>query len=138
MEQGRFALENAKKVVDYFSEIFDLDYPLPKVDLLAVHEFVIISCSFIISVDGMEDRKLTRLFESLTELWRIGDSLLIGRLPCCSMRRHQIRGTRTVLHMLLLTVRLFISIFSLDLLLTGPYRTCSPMVWKSCHYGLVV
>lgn len=63
VEQGRFALENAKKVVDYFSEIFDLDYPLPKVDLLAVHEFVIISCSFIISVDGTEDRKLTRLFE---------------------------------------------------------------------------
>lgn len=59
MEQGRFALENAKKVVDYFSEIFDLDYPLPKVDLLAVHEFVIISYSFIISVDGTEGRKLT-------------------------------------------------------------------------------
>lgn len=37
--QGRFALKNAKKIVDYFSEIFDLDYPLPKVDLLAVHEF---------------------------------------------------------------------------------------------------
>jgi aminopeptidase N len=39
-EQGRFALENAHKIVDYFSEIFHIDYPLPKVDLLAVHEFV--------------------------------------------------------------------------------------------------
>ncbi|KAL7268922.1 hypothetical protein RUND412_008436 [Rhizina undulata] len=39
VEQGRFALENAKKIVDYFSEIFHIDYPLPKVDLLAVHEF---------------------------------------------------------------------------------------------------
>lgn len=38
-EQGRFALENAAKVVDYFSEVFDIDYPLPKVDMLAVHEF---------------------------------------------------------------------------------------------------
>jgi aminopeptidase N len=55
--QGEFALENAKKIVDYFSEvriahlgssvamltfkkIFDIEYPLPKVDLLAVHEFV--------------------------------------------------------------------------------------------------
>ncbi|RPA99973.1 hypothetical protein L873DRAFT_1835141 [Choiromyces venosus 120613-1] len=38
-EQGRFALHNAKKIVDYFSEIFHIDYPLPKVDLLAVHEF---------------------------------------------------------------------------------------------------
>jgi hypothetical protein len=26
--------------VDYFSEVFQIDYPLPKVDLLAVHEFV--------------------------------------------------------------------------------------------------
>lgn len=38
-EQGRFALQNAHQVVDYFSEIFGIDYPLPKADLLAVHEF---------------------------------------------------------------------------------------------------
>ncbi|KAF8431269.1 peptidase family M1-domain-containing protein [Terfezia claveryi] len=37
--QGKFALDNAAKIVDYFSEIFDIEYPLPKVDLLAVHEF---------------------------------------------------------------------------------------------------
>jgi len=39
-EHGRFALENAHKIVDYFSDIFKIDYPLPKIDLLAVHEFV--------------------------------------------------------------------------------------------------
>ncbi len=38
-EQGRYALEHAPKTIDYFSEIFDIDYPLPKSDLLAVHEF---------------------------------------------------------------------------------------------------
>jgi aminopeptidase N len=38
-EQGRFALENCHQVVDYFSDIFKIDYPLPKIDLLAVHEF---------------------------------------------------------------------------------------------------
>ncbi|KAM0255025.1 hypothetical protein ACHAQJ_006173 [Trichoderma viride] len=38
-EQGRWALEHAPKIIDYFSEIFDIDYPLPKSDLLAVHEF---------------------------------------------------------------------------------------------------
>jgi len=38
-EQGRFALEHAHKTVDYFSEVFGIDYPLPKSDLLAVHEF---------------------------------------------------------------------------------------------------
>ncbi|KAF2085743.1 hypothetical protein K490DRAFT_46004 [Saccharata proteae CBS 121410] len=38
-EQGRFALEHAHKTVDYFSEIFRIEYPLPKVDLIAVHEF---------------------------------------------------------------------------------------------------
>ncbi|KAH7117766.1 peptidase family M1-domain-containing protein [Dendryphion nanum] len=38
-EQGTFALENCHQIVDYFSEVFQVDYPLPKVDLLAVHEF---------------------------------------------------------------------------------------------------
>ena len=38
-EQGRWALEHAPKIIDYFSKIFDIDYPLPKSDLLAVHEF---------------------------------------------------------------------------------------------------
>ncbi|KAI9831218.1 MAG: hypothetical protein M1819_005146 [Sarea resinae] len=56
-EQGRFALKNAHQIVDYYSEVrrftslklnkpltdirqvFRIDYPLPKVDLLAVHEF---------------------------------------------------------------------------------------------------
>lgn len=57
VEQGKLALEASHQVVDYFSEvrvhgfvarrtfanmlqIFQIDYPLPKVDLLAVHEFV--------------------------------------------------------------------------------------------------
>ncbi|KAL9022116.1 MAG: hypothetical protein Q9185_000734 [Variospora sp. 1 TL-2023] len=57
-DQARFGLKNACQVVDYFSEvwhlepidtfgrsqhstqIFGIDYPLPKLDLLAVHEFV--------------------------------------------------------------------------------------------------
>ncbi|KAK5163609.1 uncharacterized protein LTR77_010558 [Saxophila tyrrhenica] len=38
-QQGMLALESAHQIVDYFSEIFGIDYPLPKVDLLAVHEF---------------------------------------------------------------------------------------------------
>ncbi|KAJ2902484.1 Alanine/arginine aminopeptidase [Zalerion maritima] len=38
-EQGRWALEHAPKIIDYFSNIFGIDYPLPKSDLLAVHEF---------------------------------------------------------------------------------------------------
>lgn len=37
--QGEWALQHAPKIIDYFSEIFDIDYPLPKSDLLAVHEF---------------------------------------------------------------------------------------------------
>ncbi|CZS77032.1 unnamed protein product [Fusarium graminearum] len=38
-EQGQWALEHAPKIIDFFSEIFDIDYPLPKSDLIAVHEF---------------------------------------------------------------------------------------------------
>lgn len=38
-DQGRYALEHAHKTIDLFSEIFQIEYPLPKSDLLAVHEF---------------------------------------------------------------------------------------------------
>ncbi|RDL38483.1 Metalloproteases (Zincins), catalytic [Venustampulla echinocandica] len=37
--QAEYALQHAPQTIDYFSEIFDIDYPLPKADLLAVHEF---------------------------------------------------------------------------------------------------
>lgn len=38
-EQGQWALQHAPKVIDFFSESFDIEYPLPKSDILAVHEF---------------------------------------------------------------------------------------------------
>ncbi|PCH04577.1 protein of unknown function DUF3358 [Penicillium occitanis (nom. inval.)] len=38
-EQARYALECAHKTVDYFSELFGIEYPLPKSDLLCVHAF---------------------------------------------------------------------------------------------------
>lgn len=38
-EQGRWALEHAPKYIDFYSERFDIDYPLPKSDILAAHEF---------------------------------------------------------------------------------------------------
>lgn len=50
-EQGKLALESAHQVVDYFSEIFRIEYPLPKVDLLAVHEFV--CCPPLCRIDDM-------------------------------------------------------------------------------------
>jgi aminopeptidase N len=46
-DQAVFALEHAHQIVDYFSEIFGIDYPLPKADLLAVHEFVSIIHIFL-------------------------------------------------------------------------------------------
>jgi aminopeptidase N len=38
-EQGRWALQHAGPILDFFSETFGIDYPLPKSDLLCVHEF---------------------------------------------------------------------------------------------------
>ena len=35
--QAQYALDHAPRIIDYFSEIFGIDYPLPKSDLLAVH-----------------------------------------------------------------------------------------------------
>lgn len=36
---GKYALETAQSAVDYLSSIFEIDYPLPKLDLLAVPQF---------------------------------------------------------------------------------------------------
>lgn len=38
-EQGRFALEEAAKLVDFYSELFRIDYPLAKLDLVAIPDF---------------------------------------------------------------------------------------------------
>ncbi|KAI8907048.1 peptidase family M1-domain-containing protein [Powellomyces hirtus] len=38
-EQGRFALEVCARVLEFFSEYFDVAYPLPKMDLIAIPDF---------------------------------------------------------------------------------------------------
>ena len=40
-EKGQYALEHAGPTLDYFSDAFGIDYPLPKADLLAVHDFAL-------------------------------------------------------------------------------------------------
>ncbi|XP_074661085.1 glutamyl aminopeptidase-like isoform X2 [Tubulanus polymorphus] len=39
IEQGRFALEAAAKVLDHYDEYFGIKYPLPKQDLIAIPDF---------------------------------------------------------------------------------------------------
>lgn len=38
-EQGLFALDVAIKVLPYYKEYFDIAYPLPKMDLIAIGDF---------------------------------------------------------------------------------------------------
>ncbi|KAM3514598.1 hypothetical protein MY11210_001704 [Beauveria gryllotalpidicola] len=38
-QQGRFAIEEAAKVMDFFAKTFDIEYPLSKMDLVAIPEF---------------------------------------------------------------------------------------------------
>ncbi|QEU60865.1 hypothetical protein KDRO_D05600 [Kluyveromyces lactis] len=38
-QQGKFALDVAKRVIDFFSESFEIPYPLPKLDLLCVETY---------------------------------------------------------------------------------------------------
>jgi len=38
-EQGRFGVDVCCRVVDYYSNIFTCEFPLPKLDMLAVHAF---------------------------------------------------------------------------------------------------
>ncbi|KAI3405253.2 hypothetical protein KGF56_001945 [Candida oxycetoniae] len=39
LEEAKLASEITPKIVDYFSKIFEIAYPLPKLDLIAVHSF---------------------------------------------------------------------------------------------------
>jgi puromycin-sensitive aminopeptidase len=43
-KQGLFSLDCAKKSLDYFDDFFDIPYPLPKLDMVAVPEFAMV-CS---------------------------------------------------------------------------------------------
>lgn len=38
-EQGKFALDVATKVLPYYKEYFNIAYPLPKIDLIAIADF---------------------------------------------------------------------------------------------------
>jgi puromycin-sensitive aminopeptidase len=38
-EQGRFALENSVRILDYMNSYFGIDYPLPKMDHIAIPDF---------------------------------------------------------------------------------------------------
>lgn len=46
--QGQYALEHGTEIIDYYSNLFGVEYPLPKIDCLAVHEFVSQASLFII------------------------------------------------------------------------------------------
>lgn len=67
-DQAQFALECAHRTVDYFSEIFEIEYPLPKADLLAVHEFV----SDLVFLTSIWVRFELIVLLRLWEPWRIG------------------------------------------------------------------
>jgi hypothetical protein len=91
-EQAHYALECASRTVDYFSELFKIDYPLPKTDLLAVHEFV--GSTFLIRLSC----SLT-IGHSQQTPWKIGASLCIAPLRSSSTKAVLTRDTRTILPM---------------------------------------
>lgn len=39
IDQGKFALDVASKTLDFFTEYFDIAYPLPKMDMVAIPDF---------------------------------------------------------------------------------------------------
>ncbi|RUP45177.1 peptidase M1, membrane alanine aminopeptidase [Jimgerdemannia flammicorona] len=41
VEQGRFALGVATKALDLFADVFGIPFPLPKMDMVAIPDFII-------------------------------------------------------------------------------------------------
>lgn len=64
-EQGSFALDVATKVLPYYKEYFDIAYPLPKMDLIAIGDFSAgamenwgnFICSIFFYIQLLEDKK---------------------------------------------------------------------------------
>jgi len=51
--QGQFALEVTTKVLPYYKEYFQIAYPLPKMDLIAISDFsagAMVSCCFLFAI----------------------------------------------------------------------------------------
>lgn len=38
-EQGRYSVELAAKALEYYEKVFDIPYPLPKMDMVGIHDF---------------------------------------------------------------------------------------------------
>ncbi|TID29521.1 hypothetical protein CANINC_001916 [Pichia inconspicua] len=38
-EKGRYSVELAAKALEYYEQVFDIPYPLPKMDMVAIHDF---------------------------------------------------------------------------------------------------
>lgn len=92
-DQARFALECAHRTVDYFSEVFEIEYPLPKADLLAVHEFVRYPFSLELQTNSLFSLRLW-------VRWRTGALSRTELLLSCLMKPNPIPDTRIVSHML--------------------------------------
>ncbi|GME73112.1 unnamed protein product [Ambrosiozyma monospora] len=39
VEKGRFSVELAAKALEYYEQVFDIKYPLPKMDMVGIHDF---------------------------------------------------------------------------------------------------
>lgn len=103
-EQARFALECAHRTVDYFSEVFEIEYPLPKADLLAVHEFV--SFPFLSHPADPKFNDLFYFYIRLWEPWKIGALLHTAQLLYYLTRESLILDIRIELLTSLRTVSL--------------------------------
>lgn len=65
--QGQYALDHGTDIIDYYSNLFGMEYPLPKIDCLAVHEFshnamenwglVLYRAASLLSDEGTSDAK---------------------------------------------------------------------------------
>ena len=47
-EQGEFALEVAAKTLPFYKNYFQIAYPLPKIDLIAIADFAAGTCLFFV------------------------------------------------------------------------------------------
>uniref|UniRef100_A0A1B0GMW6 Aminopeptidase n=1 Tax=Phlebotomus papatasi TaxID=29031 RepID=A0A1B0GMW6_PHLPP len=79
-EKGKFALNAAKNIIEYYIEYFDIEYPLPKLDMAAIPEYV----------SGATEHWGLVTFRETSLLWEEGEGSSRNKQRVASVISHEL------------------------------------------------